>query len=338
LLFGIDLTIIAIVALAMIAAGGAAYGLLFSRIENDKKAETRFRRVGAAETDQNAVRQARDRVNEASKRRKSLESSLKDLEEKQKKADKQTKSPPLKMLLLQAGIKIAPRQFYIYSVLFGTLVTLLMLLGGTPPLFCIGIFFAATFGAPRWFVGFLRGKRMKAFLNEFPNALDVMVRSIKSGLPLNDSLRLIAAEGQEPVKSEFRRIVEAQQLGLSVPEACGRLSQGIPLPEANFFAIVIAIQAQAGGNLSEALGNLSRVLRDRRKMKAKVQALSMEAKASAVIIGALPFIVAILVYLTSPDYMTVLFTDDRGLFIIGVSAIWMTIGIFVMRNMINFEI
>ncbi|WP_099867158.1 type II secretion system F family protein [Pararhizobium haloflavum] len=335
---GIDLNIIAIGALVAISVAAVAYSLLYSRFENAKKAEARLNRVRAAETDQNAVRVARDRVNEASKRRRTVENSLKDLEEKQKQANKQTKSPPLKVLLAQAGLKIAPRQFYLIGVAFGLIFTFVVFAAGMPLLLCLGVFFVAAFGIPRWVVAYLRSKRMKAFLNEFPNALDVMVRSIKSGLPLNDSIRLIAAEAQEPVKSEFRRIVEAQQLGMSVPEACTRLHQGIPLPEASFFAIVIAIQAQAGGNLSEALGNLSRVLRDRRKMKAKVQALSMEAKASAVIIGALPFIVAVLVYLTSPDYMTVLFTDPRGQFILGVSGFWMSIGIFVMRNMINFEI
>jgi tight adherence protein B len=193
-------------------------------------------------------------------------------------------------------------------------------------------------GVPRWLVGFLRNRRMKAFLAEFPNALDVMVRSIKSGLPLNDAIRMISAEGQEPVRTEFKRIVEAQQMGMNIPEACARLYTRIPLSEANFFAIVIAIQAQAGGNLSEALGNLSRVLRDRKKMKAKINAMSMEAKASAAIIGALPFIVSLLVYLTSPEYIMLLFTDSRGHFILGVSLVWMSIGILVMRNMINFDI
>jgi tight adherence protein B len=178
------------------------------------------------------------------------------------------------------------------------------------PLAGIAIIFGA--GVPRWVIGYLRSRRLKAFLSEFPNALDVMVRSIKSGLPLNDAIRMISAEGQEPVRTEFKRIVEAQQMGMNVPEACGRLYNRIPLSEANFFAIVIAIQAQAGGNLSEALGNLSRVLRDRKKMKAKINALSMEAKASAAIIGALPFIVAALVYLTSPDYIMILFTDSRS--------------------------
>ena len=149
---------------------------------------------------------------------------------------------------------------------------------------------------------------MKAFLNEFPNALDVIVRAVKSGLPLNDGVRLIREQSQEPVKTEFRRIVEAQQVGLSIPEAALRMSETMPCPEANFFGIVIQIQSQAGGNLSEALGNLSRVLRDRKKMKAKVQALSMEAKASAVIIGALPFIVAFLVYLPAPAARSCLFS------------------------------
>ena len=337
-MFGIDPIIVAIIALTTLSAGGVAYALLYSRLEAEQKVESRIKRVRAAETDQNAVRAARDRVNEASKRRKTIENSLKDIEEAHKEKTKRSKSPPLKLLLQQAGLKTTPRNFYLMSVGAGFFATIIAFIAGTPPLFCIGIFLAASFGLPRWVVGYIRKKRLNAFLEEFPNALDVMVRSIKSGLPLNDALRLIAAEGQEPVRSEFRRIIEAQQVGLSVPEACNRLYNSVPLPEASFFAIVIAIQAQAGGNLSEALGNLSRVLRDRRKMKAKVQALSMEAKASAYIIGALPFIVAILVYLTSPDYMTVLFTDDRGLFIIGVSAIWMSIGIFVMRNMINFEV
>jgi len=206
------------------------------------------------------------------------------------------------------------------------------------PLVAIGIAFIAGAGLPRWFIGFLVKRRQNKFLEEFPNALDVMVRSIKSGLPLTDALRLIAAEGQEPVRTEFRKIVESQQVGLSVSDACARMFTSIPLQEVNFFAIVIAIQSQAGGNLSEALGNLSRVLRERRKMRAKVGALSMEAKASAAIIGALPFIVTLLVYLTSPEYIMVLFQDPRGHLILGISGVWMSIGILVMRNMINFDI
>ena len=127
-----------------------------------------------------------------------------------------------------------------------------------------------------------------SFLTVLPDAVDVIVRGIKAGLPLLDSLKMVAAEGQEPVKSEFKAIIETQTIGLPLGEACAKLYERMPLPEANFFGIVIAIQQKAGGNLSEALGNLSKVLRERKKMKAKIQAMSMEAKASAAIIGSLP--------------------------------------------------
>ncbi|CAN7249938.1 type II secretion system F family protein [Pararhizobium sp. LjRoot238] len=336
-MFGIDITILAIVGLVALATAGLAYGILFTRIETEKKAESRVRKVKAAETDRVKVKAARDRMSEMSKRRKSVQDSLKDLEKKQQEKSAKAK-PSMKIRLMQAGLKISIAQFYIASVVFGVIAALMALIAGAMLPIVAGILLIGTAGFPRWFVNFLVKRRCKAFLNEFPNALDVMVRSIKSGLPLNDAIRLIAGDGQEPVKTEFKRIIEAQQVGLNIPEACARMINSIPLPEVNFFAIVIAIQAQAGGNLSEALGNLGKVLRERKKMKAKVQALSMEAKASACIIGALPFIVALLVYMTSPQYMMILFTDPRGHIIMGCSAVWMSIGIFVMRNMINFDI
>jgi tight adherence protein B len=336
-MFGIDITILAIVGLVALATAGLAYGILFTRIETEKKAENRVRKVKAAETDRVKVKAARDRMAEMSKRRKSVQDSLKDLEKKQQEKSAKAK-PSMKIRLVQAGLKISIAQFYTASVVFGVVAALMALIAEAMLPIVAGILLIGAAGVPRWFVNFLVNRRCKAFLNEFPNALDVMVRSIKSGLPLNDAIRLIAGDGQEPVKTEFRRIIEAQQVGLNIPEACARMINSIPLPEVNFFAIVIAIQAQAGGNLSEALGNLGKVLRERKKMKAKVQALSMEAKASACIIGALPFIVALLVYMTSPQYMMILFSDPRGHIIMGCSAVWMSIGIFVMRNMINFDI
>lgn len=336
-MFGLDITIVAIFALAALSTAGLAYGLLFSRIEAQKKTESRVRRVQAAETDQGKAKAARDRMQELSKRRKSVQDSLKDLEKKQQEQTKRV-AATLKAKLVQAGLSISITQFHIVSAAAGFFVFVLAFLAGSGLLVSLGAAFITGAGLPRWVVGFLVKRRLNRFLEEFPNSLDVMTRSIKSGLPLTDALRLIAAEGQEPVRTEFRRVIEAQQVGLSVPEACVRMFTNIPLQEVNFFAIVIAIQSQAGGNLSEALGNLSRVLRERRKMKAKINALSMEAKASAAIIGALPFIVAFLVYLTSPDYIMILFQDTRGHLILGVSAVWMSIGILVMRNMINFDI
>jgi tight adherence protein B len=163
------------------------------------------------------------------------------------------------------------------------------------------------------------------------------VRGVKAGLPVGDCIRIIAAETQEPVKGEFRAIAEATAIGMPLPDACAKLYDRIPLPEANFFTIVIAIQQKAGGNLSEALGNLSRVLRDRKQMKAKIKAMSTEAKASAAIIGSLPIAVMILVYISSPSYIELLWTHQMGRFMLAVSAMWMATGIFVMKKMINFD-
>lgn len=337
-MFGIDGTLLAFVALAAVSAGALAYAALFPSIENERKAGKRFNSVKNAETDRLTVKATRDRAVEAAKRRKSVQDSLKDLESKQKSRAANTTKPPLKVQIRQAGLDLSMERFYVYSALSGVAFAFVLLVMGAPLLVLAGGLLAGALGVPRWFIAFKRQRRVKAFLEELPNALDVIVRAVKSGLPLNDAVRLIASESPEPVKSEFRRVVESQQLGLSLPEAMLRMPETMPCPEAGFFGIVIQIQSQAGGNLSEALGNLSKVLRDRKKMKAKVQALSMEAKASAAIIGALPFIVAFLVYLSSPTYIMPLFTTSTGHLILVISGIWMSMGIFVMRKMINFDI
>ncbi|EIM73811.1 Type II secretion system F domain-containing protein [Nitratireductor aquibiodomus RA22] len=337
-MFGMDITLIAFVLLAGCSAGAVAYALMFNNMAAEKKVGRRLDTVKRAQTDQISIKASRDRVAETAKRRKSIQDSLKDLEERQKKRDSKVRKPPLKMQLKQAGMNVTPERFHIISAICALVFTLVIFILGAPLLVLPGALIVGALGLPRWFVAWKRRGRVKAFLNEFPNSLDVIVRAVKSGLPINDGIRLIASEAQEPVRTEFRRIVEAQQMGVSTPEACLRMGETMPCPEANFFGIVIQIQSQAGGNLSEALSNLSRVLRNRKKMKAKVQALSMEAKASAVIIGALPFVVAFLVYLTSPTYIMPLFTTSAGHLILGFSALWMTIGILVMRNMINFEV
>ena len=163
------------------------------------------------------------------------------------------------------------------------------------------------------------------------------MRGVRAGLPLLDCLKMIMTESPEPVRSEFRTIVETQAIGMPLGEACGKLYEDMPLPEANFFGIVISIQQKAGGNLSEALGNLSRVLRDRKKMKAKIKAMSQEAKSSAAIIGALPIAVMTLVYISSPQYISLLWTQPIGRVMLAASAIWMFAGVMVMRKMINFD-
>ncbi|WP_136657767.1 type II secretion system F family protein [Nitratireductor sp. XY-223] len=336
-MFGIEMPVLLIILLVAIAAGGLAFTVLFPSIETQNKSDQRYKQVKRAETDIKAIKMARENINKEAKRRRSVQESLKDLEEKQKKKVNYS-SPPLKIALYQTGWGINVAQFYIASLLCGLALAAAALIIGTPLFVVAGMAVVGGLGVPRWIVSFKRARRFKAFLDEFPNALDVIVRSIRSGLPINDALRMIATEAQEPLRTEFKRIVEAQQLGMTVPQACERLHENIPMPETSFFSIVITIQAQAGGNLSEALANLSRVIRDRKKMKAKVNALSMEAKASAVIIGSLPFFIMASVYMTSPGYIMPLFTDPRGHLILGASAIWMVMGVLVMRNMINFDI
>ncbi|WP_421400475.1 type II secretion system F family protein [Agrobacterium fabrum] len=333
-----DPTIVLLAVLVAISAGALAYAFLFQQIEVEKKTTSRFKRVQAAETDHTNIKAARDRVQELSKRRKSMQDSLRDMEKKQNEKAKKAKNVSLRDKLVQAGLTISVRQFHLLSVGAAACAAFISLIYGLSLLTAVPIAVVAALGLPRWVLAFLLKRRQKKFLEEFPNALDVMCRSIKSGLPLNDAVRLIASDGQEPVKTEFQRVVDAQQVGIGIPQGIERMMLTMPLFEVSFFGIVINIQAQAGGNLSEALSNLSRVLRDRRKMRAKVNALSMEAKASAVIIGALPFIVMLLVHFTSPDYLSILFTDTRGHLILGASAIWMLIGIFIMRQMINFDI
>ena len=200
-----------------------------------------------------------------------------------------------------------------------------------------GLAFGAGVGLPLWLLKFLKKRREAKFLAGFPDAVDIIVRGIKAGLPLLDSLRIITTDAPEPLKSEFRAILETQTVGIPIGDACGKLYERIPVPEANFFGIVISIQQRAGGNLSEALGNLSRVLRDRKKMKNKIEAMSMEAKASASIIACLPPAVAGLVYLTSPQYIELLWTHPTGRMMLMMCAAWMSIGVLVMRKMINFD-
>ena len=244
---------------------------------------------------------------------------------------------PLAIRITQAGLTWSKRRFLLTAGALGVAAFLLALPTGAGLLAALGFAFAAGVGLPLWLLSFLKRRREARFLDTFPDAVDVIVRGIKAGLPLLDNFKLIAADAQEPVRSEFRTIIETQTIGLTLGEACLKLYERMPLAEANFFGIVISVHQRAGGNLSEALGNLSRVLRDRKRMKAKIQAMSMEAKASASIIGALPIAVMALVYFTSPQYIELLWTTSMGHVMLAGSVLWMTMGILVMRKMINFD-
>ncbi len=313
--------------LVAIAIGGVAWVFLYPHLSGEKKAERRVASIARAEPIARPTRAA------GKTRREQVEGTLKDIEERRKKATR----PPLSVRIRQAGLDWSKRRFMITAgaLGFGGFAVMMIVNGGLIP--ALGVGFAAGCGLPFWALSFLKKRRESKFLAMFPDAVDVLVRGIKAGLPLLDSLKLIAQDAEEPARSEFRAIIETQTIGMPIGEAVLKLYDSISVPEANFFGIVVSIQQRAGGNLSEALGNLSRVLRDRKKMKAKIQAMSQEAKASAAIIGALPLAVMTLVWLTSPDYIDLLFTDPFGHVMLACSAAWMLCGVLVMRKMINFD-
>ncbi len=334
-MFGFDLTILAFVGLVALAACAVVYTLLFDKVSNERTQERRIKTIQARESTADGRKMASARVADAAKRRQTLQSSLEELEEKNKIND--PNKAGLKDRLKQAGLSVSARTFHIISGGVGLFLAAMVFMTGANPLLCLAAGIVGGLGLPRWIVGFLRKRRLGAFTEEFPNAVDVIVRGVKAGLPLNDCMGIVAAEARDPVGFEFRKIMETQKMGVPMTEAIKKLYKNVPLQEANFFGIVIAIQQGAGGNLSEALANLSSVLRERKQMKLKIKAMAMEAKASAYIIGALPPIVAFLVYLSSPGYIMTLFTHPTGHMILGASAIWMTIGCFVMKQMINFD-
>jgi len=319
----------AIFSMAAIAIGGVAWVFIYPFLSGERKAERRMASVARTEP-----LAARPTVRSGQKqRREQVEGALKELEQRRRKA----KRPPLSVRISQAGLHWSKRRFMITAALSGVAGFALALLMQAGPLAGLGFAFAAGFGLPFWSLSFLKKRREARFLANLPDAVEVIIRGIKAGLPLLDSLKLIASEAVEPVRGEFRAIIDTQTIGIPLGEACLRLYERMPVPEANFFGIVISIQQRAGGNLSEALGNLARVLRERKKMKAKIQAMSMEAKASATIIGALPIAVMTLVYITSPQYISLLWTEPLGRLMLAASLVWMSVGIFVMRRMINFD-
>ena len=313
--------------LAATTIGGLAWVFVYPLISGEKQAESR--RASIAKPEPVAARQAEKSQRS---RREQVEGTLKDLEARRKE-----KRPSLTIRLTQAGLDWSIQKFMVVSGVLAAVFFAVAMVAGGGLLGATGVAFAAGFGLPRWGLGFLKKRRESNFLKALPDAVDVIVRGIKAGLPLFESIKVVAADAPEPLKSEFMAIIETQAIGMPLGDACARLFERMPVPEANFFGIVIAIQQKSGGNLSEALGNLSKVLRDRKKMAEKIQAMSMEAKASASIIGSLPPIVMLLVYMSTPEYIALLWTHPTGQLMLVACGTWMAIGILVMKKMINFD-
>ncbi len=313
--------------LVTVAIGGVGWVFVYPILSGEKRREMRQASVAKSEPAARVSRGA------AKPRRDQIEETLKEIDERRKAR----RNVPLAVRISQAGLDWSKRRFTLTAAALGVVAFTLFLFTGAGLLPALGVGFAAACGLPFWALSFLKKRREAKFLAAFPDAVDIIVRGIKAGLPLMDCLRIITNDASEPVKSEFRTIVESQTIGMPLGDACVKLYERMPVAEANFFGIVILIQQKVGGNLSEALGNLSRVLRDRKRMQAKIQAMSMEAKASGAIIASLPIAVMTLVYLTSPDYISLLFTERLGHLLLAGSAMWMSVGVLVMRKMINFD-
>ena len=312
--------------------GGILLALFYSRIVGGSPLD---RRIEAISTPFAALAGTGNAAGETTRKR-SVKATLRDADEIQKAKARKRFKPSLSMRLRQADITWTPLRYQLTCAVTAA-VSIVLLLGVVGLLPAIGFGIAAGLLLPHVFVGIKRRRRLERFRTLFPDAIDIIVRGIKAGVPLFDSLRTVAAEAPEPVRSEFKTIIEDQTLGLPLGDAVQRLPDRIPVAEANFFAIVIAVQSRTGGNLSEALANLSTVLRQRKKMLAKIAAMSAEAKASGGIIGAIPVIVGTVLYFTSPDYIGLLFTTFTGNLVLAACALWMGIGVFVMRQMINFD-
>jgi tight adherence protein B len=310
-----------------------AVGFAFAGGETSKDKAVKRAQAIAGPAQRDARRGARAQAaNSPEARRKQIIKSLQDQERQQKKV-----RLTLVNKLYQAGLSITVPQFWIGSGVFGVVIAIAAFLGHINPFVGVALGACCAFGVPQWVLGFLAKRRTNKFTLVFSDAMDIIVRGIKSGLPVHDCLKIIGRETSEPLSGEFRRLVENIGMGMSLDQALEKVYERMPTAEVRFFSIVMNIQQKTGGNLAEALNNLSTVLRSRKLMREKVKALSAEATSSAMIIGCLPPGVVVMIMIMQPTYMTVMFTDHRGWLLLGASAIWMSLGVFVMARMINFK-
>lgn len=316
--------------LAFITIGSVGW-VLVGGDDSSTQAVKRAQTFGGPKVDNGRLKKQAT-ANTPETRRKQIVDQLQEADRADRKA-----RMSLKARIRHAGLSLNVRTFWIISGALGGTAVLVALMFGLNILMGLGLALIFGLGLPRWVLSFLAKGRMKKFSSQFADAVDVIVRGIKSGLPVHDCFKIIGRESPSPLGPEFQKLVEGLGVGLTLSEALNKMYERMPTPELKFFAIVMAIQQKTGGNLAEALTNLSTVLRARRMMGEKIKALSSEATASAGIIGSLPPAVMILVTLTTPAYMMILFTDPRGQFMLLVALAMMSLGIFVMKKMISFK-
>lgn len=341
-----DLILYGVAGLAFVAVAGAGLALA-----GGSSSETAAKRARQYQQRQRAGNRKADTQDEVKARRRQTQQMLKTLRnENQPRKGPAILPQDIKSRMQQAGIEAPASAFWIASLLMGVALAILAYLSGangftwdgvdyrSQPLVVTAAGLAGGIGLPRWILGMMIKARRKKLTGQFADAIDIIVRGVKSGLPLNECLQIIGRESAEPLGREFRDLSSNLKMGNTLEQALRKFYKRVAIPEVNFFITVLNIQSKSGGNLSEALGNLSSVIRARRMMREKIKAMSSEAKASAGIIAALPFAVTLMVYFTTPDYITLLFTESTGHLILALGALLMFVGVMVMRRMISFDI
>jgi len=244
----------------------------------------------------------------------------------------------LRLRLERTGRTWSVGQYFLVTLGLVAVVMTLLLMKGMPALLAVFLALAAGIGLPHWVVSKQIAKRLAKFTAKFPDAIDLMVRGLRSGLPISETMGVVAEEVPGPVSVEFRGVTDKMKIGRSMEAALQESADRLGTPEFQFFVISLAIQRETGGNLAETLGNLSDVLRKRAQMKLKIKAMSSESKASAWIVGSLPFIVFALIWFINQEYMANFFVDQRLMIAGGGGLLWMGVGVFIMSRMVNFEI
>jgi tight adherence protein B len=245
----------------------------------------------------------------------------------------------LRARLARTGTDMTPGTYVLINLVVAVLAGALIAVFSAMPLgFVLLGGLALGLALPHWFIGSLAKRRAERFITLFPDAIDLMVRGLKSGLPITEAIASVGRELAEPVGPEFRRVADSIKMGQTMEEALWETADRLDIQEFKFFVISLSVQRETGGNLGETLGNLSEVLRARKVMKLKIKALSSEARASAYILGSLPFVMFGILLLLNADYVMILFRDPRGWAAVGVGLTSIGIGIAVMYKMVKFEI
>jgi tight adherence protein B len=308
------------------------FGMVFA-IRMNNEAE-RKRRIMSVIGNQKALEKGK-KGSPQEQRQAALARKLKEVEEE---VGKKKKENTLQDMIMQAGYEFSVQRYWVVSVILCILSVFMAKIMGYS-LFVIAMAgIVGLLGLPRMFLKMSASKRQKKFLEDFADALDAMTRLLKAGMPVTESIKMVAREYTGPVGEEMSRIFDQQKIGIPLPEAVLNGAKRMPLPEMQMFATAVAIQTQTGSSLSDVLTNLAAVIRARFRLKRKVAALSSEAKASAMIIGALPCIVAGGMYVVNRKYIEVLFYDPTGKMLLGGAIFWMLMGCLVMRQMINFKV